>query len=100
MTVGWVVLSDALWMVCAGLAIGSPLAFWGKRLAASLIPDLPEEALRWAHQRGNGRAATKCCWPAFSISRRPKWLLSQRRLFEQIQLFQFQRHIFVYHRNL
>jgi len=36
-----IVLRDALWMVCAGLAIGVPLAFWGKRLAASLIPDLP-----------------------------------------------------------
>jgi ABC-type antimicrobial peptide transport system permease subunit len=36
-----IVLRDAVWMVCAGLAIGAPLAFWGKRLAASLIPDLP-----------------------------------------------------------
>ena len=36
-----VVFRDALWMVCVGLAIGAPLAFWGKRLAASLIPDLP-----------------------------------------------------------
>jgi predicted permease len=36
-----IVLRDALWMVCSGLAIGAPLAFWGKRLAASLIPDLP-----------------------------------------------------------
>jgi predicted permease len=35
------VLRDALWMVCAGFAIGAPLAFWGKRVAASLIPDLP-----------------------------------------------------------
>jgi predicted permease len=35
------VLRDALWMVCAGLAIGAPLAFWGKRVAASLIHDLP-----------------------------------------------------------
>ena len=35
------VLRDALWMVCAGLAIGAPLAFWGKRVAAGLIPDLP-----------------------------------------------------------
>ena len=32
-----IVLRDALWMVCAGLAIGAPLAFWGKRVAASLI---------------------------------------------------------------
>jgi predicted permease len=35
------VLREALWMVCAGLAIGAPLAYWGKRVAASLIPDLP-----------------------------------------------------------
>jgi predicted permease len=35
------VLRDALWMVCAGFAVGAPLAFWGKRIAASLIPDLP-----------------------------------------------------------
>jgi ABC-type antimicrobial peptide transport system permease subunit len=35
------VLRDALWMVCAGLAVGAPLAFWGKRAAASLIPGLP-----------------------------------------------------------
>jgi putative ABC transport system permease protein len=36
-----IVLRGALWMVCSGLAIGAPLAFWGKRVAASLIPDLP-----------------------------------------------------------
>jgi predicted permease len=36
-----IVLRDAVWMLCAGLTIGSPLAFWGKRVAASLIPDLP-----------------------------------------------------------
>jgi predicted permease len=40
-----VVLRDALWMVCAGLAIGAPLAFWGKRAAAGLIPDLPVAGL-------------------------------------------------------
>ena len=40
-----IVLRDALWMVCAGLAIGAPLAFWGKRVAASLIPDLPVAGL-------------------------------------------------------
>jgi predicted permease len=33
------VLSDALGMVCAGLVIGVPLASWGKRVAATLIPD-------------------------------------------------------------
>ncbi|HEV2488359.1 MAG TPA: ABC transporter permease [Candidatus Acidoferrales bacterium] len=36
-----VVLRDALWMVCAGLALGAPLAFWAKSVAASLIRDLP-----------------------------------------------------------
>ena len=36
-----IVLRGALSMVCAGLAIGAPLAFWRKRVAASLIPDLP-----------------------------------------------------------
>jgi predicted permease len=35
------VLSEALGMVCAGLIIGIPLAFWGKRFAATLIGDLP-----------------------------------------------------------
>jgi putative ABC transport system permease protein len=36
-----IVVRDALWMICAGLLVGAPLAFWGKRIAASLIPDLP-----------------------------------------------------------
>jgi len=40
-----VVLRDALWMVCAGLAFGAPLAFWAKRVAAGLIPDLPVASL-------------------------------------------------------
>ena len=35
------ILRDALWMVCAGLALGAPLAFWAKSLAASLIRGLP-----------------------------------------------------------
>jgi putative ABC transport system permease protein len=35
------VLGDALTMVCAGLAIGAPVAFWGKQFTANLIPDLP-----------------------------------------------------------
>jgi putative ABC transport system permease protein len=34
------VLVDALGMVCAGLVIGAPLAFWGKTFAASLLQDL------------------------------------------------------------
>jgi predicted permease len=35
------VLREALGMVCAGLIIGIPLAFWGKRFAATLIAELP-----------------------------------------------------------
>jgi predicted permease len=35
------VLADALRMVLAGLAIGAPMALWGKSFAASLIQDLP-----------------------------------------------------------
>jgi ABC-type antimicrobial peptide transport system permease subunit len=34
------VLEDALAMCGAGLAIGAPLAYWGQRLAANLIPGL------------------------------------------------------------
>jgi putative ABC transport system permease protein len=36
-----IVVRDAMWMICAGLIVGVPVAFWGKRIAASLIPDLP-----------------------------------------------------------
>jgi ABC-type antimicrobial peptide transport system permease subunit len=36
-----IVLGDALGMVCAGLAIGAPMALGGKSFAASLIQDLP-----------------------------------------------------------
>jgi predicted permease len=35
------VLQEALGMSCAGLVVGVPIAYWGKRFAASLIPDLP-----------------------------------------------------------
>jgi predicted permease len=35
------VLRDALRMVAAGLLIGAPLAFWGNRLAGSLIQGIP-----------------------------------------------------------
>ena len=35
------VLHDALWTVCAGLAFGAPLAFWAKSVAVSLIHGLP-----------------------------------------------------------
>jgi len=35
------VLKDALGVSCAGLAMGVPIAFWGRRLLANLIPDLP-----------------------------------------------------------
>jgi predicted permease len=37
------VLRDALWMVCAGLALGTPLAFWARSVAANLIRNLPEQ---------------------------------------------------------
>jgi predicted permease len=39
--VRWMVLRDALAMVCFGLLVGTPLAFWGKRIAATLIEGLP-----------------------------------------------------------
>jgi ABC-type antimicrobial peptide transport system permease subunit len=35
------VFRSALGMVCPGLVIGAPLAFWGGKFAARLIPDLP-----------------------------------------------------------
>jgi predicted permease len=35
------VLSDALWMLAAGLTVGAVLAFWGLRFAARLVPNLP-----------------------------------------------------------
>ena len=35
------ILRDALWMVCTGMAVGAPLAVWSKHVAASLIADLP-----------------------------------------------------------
>jgi predicted permease len=35
------VLSEALGMVCAGLAVGAPIAFWAKAFAVSVIQDLP-----------------------------------------------------------
>ena len=38
------VLADALGMVCAGLAIGAPMALWGKSIASSLIQGLPVES--------------------------------------------------------
>jgi predicted permease len=38
------VLGDALGMVSAGLAIGAPMALWGKSFAARLIQDLPAKS--------------------------------------------------------
>ena len=38
------VLREALWMVCAGLALGAPLALWAKSVAATLIRDLPTKS--------------------------------------------------------
>jgi ABC-type antimicrobial peptide transport system permease subunit len=34
------VLGDALDMVCIGLAVGAPIAYWSERFAASLVPEL------------------------------------------------------------
>ncbi len=39
------VLGEALEMVCAGIAVGVPIAFWSKSFAASLIQDLPVESV-------------------------------------------------------
>jgi predicted permease len=36
-----IVLREAFWMVCAGLVLGAPLAFWAESVAATLIRDLP-----------------------------------------------------------
>jgi len=35
------VLLDALWMVAAGLALGVPMAWWGRRFARSVLEGLP-----------------------------------------------------------
>jgi putative ABC transport system permease protein len=39
------VLGEALGMVCAGLAVGAPLALWGQRFATSVIHDLPVQSV-------------------------------------------------------
>ena len=36
-------LGQAIGMVCAGLAIGVPVALWGRRFAASVMEGLPLE---------------------------------------------------------
>jgi len=38
------ILRDALWMVCAGFAVGAPLAFSAKSVAVSLIHGLPAKS--------------------------------------------------------
>jgi predicted permease len=43
--VTWMVLRHALTVACAGLAIGVIVAFWCKRLAASLIQDVPANSV-------------------------------------------------------
>lgn len=43
-TMSRMVMGEALAMSCGGLLLGIPLAYWGKRFAASLIPDLPVES--------------------------------------------------------
>lgn len=39
------VLRDALWMICAGLALGAPLTFWAKSMAVSLVHGLAVNSL-------------------------------------------------------
>jgi predicted permease len=39
------VLGEALGMSCGGLVMGALMAYWGKRFAASLIPDLPVQGV-------------------------------------------------------
>jgi predicted permease len=41
------VLRDALKLVCGGFVIGAPLAFWAKKIAVSLIQDLPTKNAQW-----------------------------------------------------
>ena len=38
------ILGEALRMVCMGMVIGMPIAFWGKTFAAHLIQDLPAKS--------------------------------------------------------
>lgn len=38
------VLREALVMLCGGVAAGVPIAYWGRRFAASLLPDLPVDS--------------------------------------------------------
>jgi ABC-type antimicrobial peptide transport system permease subunit len=45
-----IVLRDALWMVCAGLAIGAPLAFWGKRVAG-ICMDQNRHKTKGSHEK-------------------------------------------------
>ena len=44
-TVSRMVVREALGMSCAGLGLGAIIAYWGKRLAGSLMPDLPVEGV-------------------------------------------------------
>jgi hypothetical protein len=41
--VSWLVLRDAVVMVCGGLVAGTCMVFWGRPLAASVLPDLKWE---------------------------------------------------------
>ena len=40
------VLSNAVWLVVAGLVVGAPAAFWSNRLAASVLENLPSGGAR------------------------------------------------------
>ena len=39
------VVGEALGLSCAGLAVGVPIAYWGRRFAVSLIPELPVQGV-------------------------------------------------------
>ena len=39
--IAWMVLGESLGTTCTGLVIGAPLAYWARRAAAGLVPDLP-----------------------------------------------------------
>jgi ABC-type antimicrobial peptide transport system permease subunit len=43
--VSWLVLGDALGMVCAGLVGGAAMVFWSRPLAASMVQDLKLESV-------------------------------------------------------
>jgi hypothetical protein len=71
----WMVLVDALGMVRAGLAVGAPLAFWGRRVAGSLTANLPGGSLALIVS-GTGAMVVGALLAAYLTARRPfAWIL-------------------------